>query len=79
MPCVKTLCQCVLEGDFTRETLSKVISFKHEKWEHRLNCFVRRNPTKWDKVQELALTMAMEHLQTNEDEGLSKLIGKYIL
>lgn len=79
MSCVKTLCQCVLEGHFTRETLSKVMKYEHDSWESELNQFIRRNPTEWDKVQGLALTMAMEHVQTNEDKELSTLIDKYIL
>jgi len=78
MSCVKTLCECVLEG-FTRETLSRVVKYDHAPWENKLNTCVRRNPTDWDKVQEFALNMAMEHIQTHEDEGLSTLIDKHIL
>ena len=78
MSCVKTLCQCVLEGHFTRETLSKVMKYEHDSWESELNQFIRRNAIDWDKVTELALNMAMEHIQTHEDKELSTLIEKHI-
>ena len=77
MSCVKTLCQCVLEGHFTRETLRKVMKYEHDPWEHELNQFIRKNALHWDKVQEHALTMAMEHLQSNKDEGLRTLVNKH--
>ena len=78
MSCVKTLCQCAMEGHFTRETLQKVVNYQHETWEQPLNKYIRKNAIHWDKVQELALTMALEHLQTNEDKKLDTFIQKYI-
>ena len=68
----------MLEGHFTRETLSKVMKYEHDSWEQDLNLYIRRNPTEWDKVQKLALTMAMEYLQSNKDIGLDTFIQKYI-
>ena len=55
------------------------MNHKHAPWEQKLNLYIRKNGIRWDKVQELALNMAMEHIQTHEDEGLSTLIDKHIL
>ena len=74
---MKTLCQCVLEGHFTRETLSKVLSWNHETWESQLNHIVRKNPTKWDVVQRCALHFAEEHLKTYENKQLEAFLKEY--
>ena len=78
MSCVKTLCQSAMEGHFTRETLQKVVNYEHAAWEQPLNQYIRKNAVQWDKVQELALVMALEHLQTDEDQKLGTFIQKYI-
>ena len=53
------------------------MKYEHDSWEQELNLYIRRNPTEWDKVQKLALTMAMEYLQSNKDEGLRTLVNKH--
>ena len=54
------------------------MTYKHAKWEQKLNLYIRKNAIHWDKVQEFALTMALEHLQKNEDQQLDTFIQKYI-
>ena len=78
MSCAKTLCQCALEGHFTRETLHKVVKYDHAEWEQLLNNYIRKHAIHWDKVQELALNMALEHLQINEDKQLDTFVQRYI-
>ncbi len=74
MSSAKTLCQSVLEGHFTRETLEKVIKYDHDSWEQVLNQYIRQHLTEWDLVTEFAKNLAKGYLKDNIDEQLSKLI-----
>lgn len=74
MSSAKTLCQAVLEGHFTRETLEKVIKYDHDSWEQVLNQYIRQHLTEWDLVTEFAKKLATQYLKNHKDEQLSKLI-----
>ena len=74
MSSAKTLCQSVLEGHFTRETLEKVMKYDHESWESGLNQYIREHAIEWDKVSLFAKKLATEYLKHNIDEQLSNLI-----
>jgi hypothetical protein len=69
----KTLCQCVLEGHFTRETLARVMKYQHDSWEMPLNQVVRKHPHEWDKVQHYARHLASQHY-----DKLPKELKQYI-
>ena len=55
---VKTLCESVLEGDFSRETLERVMKYQHDSWEYPLNQYIRKHAKDWNKVQEFALQLS---------------------
>lgn len=58
---VKTLCESVLEGEFTRETLQRVMKYQHDSWEHPLNQFIRKHAADWEKVKEFAKKLQHTH------------------
>ena len=61
MSCGKSLTQCVFDGHFTRETLTKVMKYDHAMWEQPLNEYIRKHAAEWDKVQEFAKVLAKKH------------------
>ncbi len=60
---MKTLTQCVFEGNFTRETLRKVMTYDHESWEMPLNQYIRKHAADWDKVKKFATLLQQQQLK----------------
>lgn len=70
----KTLTQCVFDGHFTRETLTKVMTYDHPSWEHPLNQYIRQHATEWDKVKMFAKLLLVEEFKDKIPDTLQKLV-----
>ena len=71
----KSLTQCVFDGHFTRETLTKVMTYDHNFWERPLNQYIRKHATEWDKVQEFARVLIVHEFKDNIPKELQKFLA----
>ena len=74
MSCGKSLTQCVFDGHFTRETLTKVMKYDHAMWEQPLNEYIRKHAAEWDKVQDFAKVLIVHNFRDNIPKELKKLV-----
>ena len=71
----KSLTQCVFDGHFTRETLTKVMTYDHHFWERPLNQYIRKHAKEWEKVKLFAKVLIQHEFKDNIPKELKKFLA----